>query len=574
MEGLEGAKESEEAPPSPERNAMNQDEVHSDAPSSPSVLVPAMSVEEARKHRKRTLDALYAQRKRDCQRIEKEKLEETVSGLEGHNDLLKQDNERLEALLRDAQALVGAIEQEFTSSSTGMYIGENMALSESHRQGNGLRTQNQQGFPVTNRAQRQSNPQDQDTPVDSHEQLLALLGAVLQGNTVPAASTGTNPAASFNRSQLSSILNLDSQQQSAGSQFSTAPQDQQTPEAALAAAHQQQQQLVHFINRYTSASTIPASASAPAATLTPAFTVSRSRPKGSASSFGTAAAATSASTSISATLPNPNLSQILALRSAIENILSAHGEGSAMSQPTLQQRYQLQQHQQYELQQHQQYQLQQQQQQHQERQQEQQQHQQQQHNPLQQQTPAVDLQALASLLDPQTRAALVQWNQNPTSQRPSEFSAPPSGAAISMDTLLGFAEQQRQQHHQHQQQIAPFQVPPTLSAQYSSSDSTLQRQLASLQAVLKLQQQQQELQEQQWQEEDRHRTRQQKLAQQQQQWLSQQIPHHPRNPQIISEQSFRPTASTTPTQAPNDADQILAMIAALQSQSRSSHPSR
>jgi hypothetical protein len=539
-ESLVGARESEETPPSP------PERFHSDVPSSPSVLVSAMSVEEARKHRKRTLDALYAQRKRDCQRVEKEQLEETVGGLDRQNALLKQDNKRFEVLLRQAQAQVAVGEQEFASSTTGTFRG----LSQSHQQGNslqpnssvGLPAQNQHEFPVTNRARRQGNPQDQDTPVVAQEQLLALLSAVLQGNTVPASAS-----ASLNISQLSSILNFDSQQSA---------ESQQMPEGALAAAHQhqqqQQQQLVQLINLHSSASsTIPASV--PVVTLTPAFTVSPRLPQGSVSSSAAAAATTTAASAFpppfqqqqTPTPPNPNLSQILALGSAIENLLSARGQGPAKNHPVLQQQQQqppqIQEHQQLQLRHQHQLQLQQQ----------------------QEQTPAVDLKALASLLDPQIRAALVQWNQTlPTSQNPSELPTRPSGADVTMASLLGFAEQQRYRYRQ--QQIA------NPNTQYSS-DSMLQGQLASLQAALKQQQQQQQQQQQfqqhTWQEEERRRTRQQKLAQQQQLWLRQQVPHHPRNPQIISE-----SLGTTLTQTPNDMAQVLAMIAALQSQS--SYPSR
>jgi hypothetical protein len=543
-------RESEETPPSPER-------FHADGPSSPSVLVSAMSVEEARKHRKRTLDALYAQRKRDCQRIEKEQLEETVGALDRHNVLLKQDNERLEVLLRRAQAQVAVIEHERTSSTTDIYRGANAARSQSHRQGNGLQpslsgglpAQNQQEFPVTNRAQRQGNPQDQDPPVVAQEQLLALLSAVLQGNLTPA-SAGNTPAASLNISQLSSILYLDGQQSA---------ESQQTPEEALAAAHQRQQQLVQFINVHSSASsTIPAPVPV-AASLTPAFTVSPRLPQDAAAAATTAASASPPSFQQQQTQapPNPNLSQILALGSVIENLLSARGQGSARNHPASQQQQQQQQPPQ--LQEHQQLQLQ-----HQHQLQMQQHQHQQQQQTSQQQTPAVDLKALASLLDPQTRAALVQWNQTPpTSQNPSELPTRPSGADVTMDSLLGFAEQHR--HQYHQRQIA------NPSTQYSS-DSMLQGQLASLQAVLKLQQQQQQFQQHTRQEEERHRTRQQKLAQQQQQWLHQQVPHHPRNPQIISES----LGTTQPsTQAPNnDMAHILAMVAALQSRSSSSYPSR
>jgi hypothetical protein len=195
---------------------------------------------EARKHRKRTLDALYAQRKRDCQRIEKEQLEETVGGLDRHNILLKQDNERLEVLLQHAQAQVAFIEhQRASSTTTGTFRG----MSQSHQQGNSLQPNSsaglpaQQEFPVTNLAQREGNPQDQDTSAVVQEQLLALLGAVLQGNTAPA-SAGT----SLDISQLSSILNFEGQQNA---------ESQMTPEEALAAAQQHQQQLVQFINLYT-----------------------------------------------------------------------------------------------------------------------------------------------------------------------------------------------------------------------------------------------------------------------------------------------------------------------------------
>jgi hypothetical protein len=552
-----GAGTSEETPPSSER-------FRAAGPSSPSVLavpvpvpVAMMSVEQARKHRKRTLDALYAQRKRDCQRIEKEQLEETAGGLDRHNVLLKQDNERLEVLLQRAQAQVAAIEQDFAYSTTGTLRGVNAGRSQSsHQQGNGLQpnnsivglpAQNQQEFSVTNLARREGNPQDQDTPVVAQEQLLALFGAVLQGNTTPSSA-----GASLNISQLSSILNLDGQQSA---------ESQQTPEEALAAAHQrqQQQQLLQFINLHSS-------------TLTPAFTVSPRLPQDSASFSAAAAAATTAASAPppsfhqqpTPTPPNPNLSQILALGSVIENLRSAQRQGSARNHPALQQQQQqqppqLQEHQQLQLLHQHQLQLQQ-----------QQQLQLQQQQQQQQQTPAVDLKALASLLDPQTRAALVQWNQTPTNQNPSEFPTRPSGADVTMDSLLGFAEQHRHQYHQ-QQMADP-------STQYSS-DSMLRGQLASLQAVLQLQQQQQQQQLQQhtWQEEERHRMRQQKLAQQQEIWLREQVPHYQqRNPEIISESLG---TTTTPSQAQdtqaapmNDMAHILAMVAALQSQS--SYPSR
>jgi hypothetical protein len=342
---------------------------------------------------------------------------------------------------------------------------------------------------VTNCAQRQGNPQDQDIP-----------------------------AASLNISRLSSTLKLDGQK-SAGKQAPTTPQDQKTPEAALAAAHQLQHQLLQFISSSSASTTTPAPA--PVATFTSA-----------------AAATTAASASPPSfqqpqvpTPPNQNLSQILALDSAIEKILLAHCQGSGMNQPALQQHQQ-------PPQAHQHQQL------------------------LQHQTPAVDLKALASLLDPQTRSALVQWNQTQTS---SEL---PS-TALSVNSLLDqFAARQRQQHQQ--QHIAPFQPPPTqqstnTSAPYSS-DSLLRGQLASLQAVLKLQQQQQ-FHQHKWQEEERQLKRQQKLAQQQQLWLHQQVPHHPQNAQIIVE-----NLTPTPTSTPNNMAQLLVMVAALQSQS--SYPSR
>jgi hypothetical protein len=161
----------------------------------------------------------------------------------------------------------------------------------------------------------------------------------------------------------------------------------------------------------------------------------------------------------------------------------------------------------------------------------------------------------------------------------------PGGAALSMDSLLEqFSANQRQQQQHQQQQIAPFQLPPTqitnnTSAFYSSDSLQLRGKLASLQAVMKLQQQQtQQFQEHKWQEEERQRKRQLKLAQEQQLWLRQQVPHHPQNLQIISENrhlTAQPQQTRTtqqPATASSNVSQLLAMVAALQSQS--SYPSR